>query len=283
MHKSVLLKEAIDALHIKTGGWYIDATLGAGGHTIEILKRGGKVLSIEADERMIEVAKEKVQEACPASEFSFGSDYIFENDNFRNILRVAQRHSLSQVDGILFDLGISSVHLDNDTRGFSFKDESAPLDMRLSPETQMVKASDLLNSLSEKNLAALFLEGMSFPEAKRLAQKVVNKRDLKPLNNVSDFLDIVGREKKGKIHPATRPFMALRIAVNSEIETLKDALADSISLLKDGGHLIVISFHSGEDKVVKETFKKSELIIPTEEEISQNPRARSAKMRVFEK
>lgn len=283
MHKSVLLKETSDVLHIKNSARYIDATLGAGGHTIEILKRGGRVLGIEADKKMIQVAKEKIEEACPAPKYEFGSQYILANDNFRNIASVAKENGFMGVSGILFDLGISSVHLDSDDRGFSFKDETAPLDMRLSTDIQMVKASDLLNSLSEKNLMDLFLEGMEYADARRLASKVIRSRAEKSISTVGDFLDITGREKRGKIHPATKAFMALRIAVNTEMDNLKMALPEAYSLLADGGVMAVISFHSGEDKVVKDLYRDSELVLPTEEEINENPRARSAKMRVIKK
>lgn len=281
MHKSVLLNEAVDALHIENSARYIDATLGAGGHTIEILKRGGRVLGIEADKKMIEVAKEKIEEACPAPKYEFGSQYILVNDNFRNIASVAKENGFMGVSGILFDLGISSIHLDSDDRGFSFKDEAAPLDMRLSTDIQMVKASDLVNSLSEKHLMDLFLEGMEYADARRLASRVIRNRAEKSISTVGDFLDITGREKRGKIHPATKAFMALRIAVNTEMDSLKTALPEAYSLLSIGGVMAVISFHSGEDKVVKDLYRDSELILPTEEEINENPRARSAKMRII--
>lgn len=279
MHTSVLLKEAIEALHIKTGGKYIDATLGAGGHSIEILRRGGKLLAFEADEKMLQIAKINIQKAH-GEVYVLGRDYFIVNQNFRNISAVAKDSGFREVDGILFDLGISSVHLDADSRGFSFKDPSKALDMRLSPKDQVVTAFDLLNSLPEAHLVELFLGGMDYHSAKSLASKVIDKRKHGKFKTVGDMLELTGKAK-GKIHPATKPFMALRIAVNSEIDTLKSALLDAISLLKRGGVLIVISFHSGEDRVVKQQLKKTQLVLPTKEEILRNPRSRSAKMRIY--
>lgn len=280
IHEPVLLNEALDALHIKNSTQYIDATLGAGGHTIGILKRGGNVLGIEADEKMLDIAKERIQETCPVSNRSVG-DYILVNGNFRNIASIAKDNGIFRVDGILFDLGISSVHLDSDSRGFSFKDESAPLDMRLNTSAQSVTASDLLNSLPEKALVELFSEGMGKTAAKRLSERVAKARAIKKFVTVSDFLDVAGRKKRGKIHPATKAFMALRIAVNTELATLTTALEDSKKLLVKKGKIVVISFHSGEDRIVKKVFGESELVTPSEDEIQRNPRARSAKMRVF--
>lgn len=275
MHKSVLLKETIENLHINESGKYIDATLGYGGHSLEILKLGGSVLGIEADPKMLALAQKRIKDEGYHAKFETALG------NFRDIKKIAVEKNFSEVDGILFDLGISSVHLDDDTRGFSFKNEVDHLDMRLSPETQMVRASDLLNSLSERNLVELFSEGMNFGEAKRLAHEVVRRRVDKRVETVGDMLDITGRVKRGKIHPATKAFMSLRIAVNSEIETLKTALPDAYSLLKKGGVMAVITFHSGEDRVVKNLYRDSEIIVPTEEEINENPRSRSAKLRII--
>ena len=182
MHTSVLLKESVDSLHIQNGAKYIDATLGAGGHTEEILRRGGLVLGIEADPKMLEIARKRVGEACPT---------LFLG-NFRDIASIAHEHGFEKVSGVLFDLGISSVHLDSDPRGFSFRNPNASLDMRLNTEAQGVTAADLLNSLDKTQLTILF-------ESKLIAQKVVESRKNKPFESVGDFLSLFG-QKWGKIH-----------------------------------------------------------------------------------
>lgn len=268
MHESVLLKESVDALAVVPGKKYIDATFGAGGHTKAILERGGQVLAIEADPKM--VARES------ANPFALNSKLI--QGNFRDIQTIAQKNGFEEVDGILMDLGISSLHLDDDNRGFSFKDPNAPLDMRLNIETQGVRAADLLNSLDKAQLTVLL-------ESKSLAQKVVNYRANKPFETVRDLLALFESRKRGKIHPATLAFMNLRIAVNSELENLREVLPKAYEILKKGGKLAVISFHSGEDRIVKEFFKdkNGEFLTPSREEIERNPRARSAKLRVITK
>lgn len=271
-HIPVLLNESIDALKVEPGKRYIDATFGAGGHTKEILKRGGEVLSIEFDPKMIKRFGESLEGAR-----------VVEG-NFVNIDKIAKENGFHDVDGVLFDLGISSVHLDSDERGFSFKNEDAPLDMRLSPEFQGVTAADLLNSLPKSALAQMFEFGMNRHKALDLSSKIIKEREEKKFETVGDLLDIVGRERRGKIHSGTKAFMALRIAVNSELANLSEALPKAYGLLKSGGVLAVITFHSGEDRVVKE-FKKDlqELILPSDEEISENPRSRSAKLRIIKK
>lgn len=274
MHEPVLVHEVLDYLHIQKDARYIDATLGAGGHTLEIIKRGGKVLGIETDPRMLEVARKRVGEACPTLVLG----------NFRNILSLATQNGWTNVDGILFDLGISSLHFDSDDRGFSFKDPDQPLDMRLNPNTQGVTAADLLNSLDQTQLSILF-------ESQGIAKQVANRRKIMPFAKVGDLLSLFpGRF--GKTHPATKAFMDLRIAVNSELESIELALPGAFELLGKNGKLCVISFHSGEDRLVKNFARDMELagkaqatdlILPTVEEISRNPRARSAKMRVIYK
>jgi 16S rRNA (cytosine1402-N4)-methyltransferase len=274
MHESVLLKESIDSLHIQKGGKYIDATLGGGGHTLEIVKRDGRVLGIEADPKMLAVAKRRTS----------GSRPVLVLGNFRDIASIAKANGFEKVLGVLFDLGISSVHLDSDDRGFSFRNEDVPLDMRLDQSRQGVTASDLLNSLNTGQLTLLF-------ESKRIAEAIVAERRLKPFEKVSDFLGLFG-PKTGKIHPATKAFMMLRIAVNSEYENLEVALSGAFDLLLSSGKLVVISFHSGEDRIVKRLFREfgesgrarvEKLILPTLAEVKANPRSRSAKMRVLTK
>jgi 16S rRNA (cytosine1402-N4)-methyltransferase len=278
----------------------IDATLGGGGHAEEIIKRGGFVLGIDADERMIEVARENLELACPAG--NPDNHFRLVNDNFRNLDIIASEAGIGNVDGILFDLGISSYHLDSDQRGFSFQNPSAKLDMRLSPSSQAVTASMLLNSLSKKNLIELLSQVMPVKASTKLADGVIRKRKYIPIEKVEDFLSVV-RESKierkrskllGSIKEGTLPFLALRMAVNSELENLSEALKKAYGLLKGSGRLVVISFHSGEDRIVKSFFKEMQErkkgviltkkpLTPGFDEINTNPRSRSAKLRVFEK
>jgi 16S rRNA (cytosine1402-N4)-methyltransferase len=285
MHKSVLLTEAVDALHIKKHAKYIDATLGAGGHALEIINRGGEVLGIDADPKMLEVARLRLK-ATPRQ-----ARFTLTKGNFRDIASIAKENSFTPVSGIIFDLGVASPHFDEDSRGFSFKDSDSPLDMRLS-DTLGVTAADLLNSLPERNLRELFMTSMDYGKANSLAKKVAKYREEKRFEKVSDLLAITGEKKFGKIHPATTAFQALRIAVNSEYENLEEALRGAFELIEAGGRIAVISFHSGEDKIVKRYFKTQkeegkatleDLVIPTEKEISENTRARSAKLRVLQK
>ncbi len=275
MHEPVLVSEVIDYLHIQNNAQYIDATLGAAGHSLEILKRGGMVLGIEADPAMLKFSKKRVGEACPTLVLG----------NFRDIAKIARGSGFTNVSGILFDLGISSIHFDTDARGFSFKDPSSPLDMRLNPEVQAVTAADLLNSLDQTQLTNLF-------ESSRLARDVVNARKFKKFALVGDLLSLFEGKTRGKIHPATKAFMDLRIAVNSELDNIAEALPDAFDLLAKGGKLCVISFHSGEDRIVKENFRRlvdqgiaeaTDLILPSQSEVERNPRSRSAKMRVLTK
>lgn len=281
MHESVLLKESIEALHIQKGERYIDATLGAGGHAVEILSRGGVVLGIEADPGILSLAEEQVRNACPPHKMIFAG-FKSVLGNFKDIASLARAAGFERVSGVLFDLGISSIHLDTDKRGFSFKDPSAPLDMRLNPEVQGVRASDLLNSLDKTQLSELF-------ESVEMARKVISCRAVKPFEKVGDFLSVFPKRRSGKTHPATKAFMMLRIAVNSEYENLQSGLPQAFGLLEKGGGLCVISFHSGEDRLVKNYFrsieetgeaKLAELVLPTDEEVYKNPRARSARLRV---
>ncbi len=285
MHEPVLLKEAIYYLHVNKNKKYIDATLGTGGHTLEIVKNGGRVLGIEADPKMLILAKKRLRKTN--TKFVLG--------NFRDISAIAVKKGFNKVDGILFDFGISSIHLDQGERGFSFKDPANPIDMRLNPIVQGLTAADLLNTLRRDQLARLFSEVVNPQKAAKLAKKITEKRKFKPFQTVGDFLEITGGKIPGKkIHPATKPMMALRIAVNSELETIKEALPKAFSLLNKNGRLVAISFHSGEDVLVKSFFRSvsknglgniltKKPITPSIDELSSNPRARSARLRTIEK
>lgn len=285
MHDSVLLEESIAALHVQKGGKYIDATLGAAGHTVEILKLGGDVLGIDQDADMIEVARERIKKACPPAKSNFDGSYILALANFRRIDEIAKLYDFLPSDGIIMDLGISSLHLDVFERGFSFKRTQEPLDMRLD-KSLGVKASDLLNALDEKSLMDLFQISMDYFEAKSLTKKIATFRKNSKFVTVGDFVKLFS-QKFGSVHPATKAMMALRISVNSELETLEETLPKAFSLLKEGANLAVISFHSGEDRVVKNFMKDHHVskdpIIPTEEEIERNPRSRSAKLRIIKR
>lgn len=287
MHEPVLLNETIQALHIKSGKKYIDATLGYGGHTKQMLARGALVLGIDADRKMIELAEENIG-------VELASSLTTVQGNFRDIARLAKSNGFDMVSGVLFDLGVSSVHFDNDSRGFSFKNKQDALDMRLDQTAQAVTAADLLNSLPKPQLISMFRSSMNHTDAVRLANKVDEERQIKQFSIVEDLVKITGLQKKGKIDPSTRPFQALRIAVNTELDNLSTALVDAFELLGNKGRLVVISFHSGEDSIVKKLFvnmqKQLKGVILTknptvsgEDEIHKNPRARSAKMRIIEK
>jgi len=281
-HKPVLLKETIEALHIESQAQYIDATLGSGGHSVEIIKRGGQLFAIEDDKTMLEIARKKLSTACPIPTKS--GFYKLIHDNFKNIASIAKKYDIHPM-GILFDLGISTIHYSEIKRGFTFGDESQPLDMRLNPDREEVKASDLLNVLRQDQLKDLFLLGMSESEARFLAKRIVKGREIKKFETVKDLLEIIPpRQTSDKIHPATRAFMALRMAVNNELDNLEIALPDAFEILEPGGVLVVITFHSGEEKVVRNVLgKEDQEVRPSPEEIRDNPASRSAKMKIFVK
>jgi len=288
-HKPVLLKEAIDNLKIKKGGKYIDATLGDGGHTVEILKKGGKVLGIEINKEALERAQERINKE------NLGSEFNGVLGNFKNIEDIAGENGFSEVNGIIYDLGYSSYELEEGGLGLSFqKDE--PLDMRLDKNLG-VTAGDLVNSLSEKELSSLIFKYSDERMAKRFAKEIVKARGLKKIQTTAQLAEIIESAsspgyERGRIHPATRTFQALRIVVNDEIANLEKSLPRAAHLLLPGSVIVLITFHSLEDKVakefgqsarssVKEVFEKP--ISASFEELDENPRSRSAKLRVFEK
>jgi 16S rRNA (cytosine1402-N4)-methyltransferase len=288
-HLSVLLQETIEALEIEPGKKYIDGTIGGGGHTAEILKRGGIVLGIDQDDQALDFVKAHCEE-----QMANGS-LILAKGNFKDIDVIAKEHNFDQVDGILLDIGISSHHVDEAERGFSFQKEG-PLDMRMDRD-QQVKAGDLINILTKGELYDLFTKLGEERFAHSIAGRIVSARQIKRIETTTELAEIVRRSvpysKKG-FNPATRVFQALRIAVNDELNVLTESLPKSVQLLSSSGRLAVISFHSLEDRIVKRTFlalaeeglgkiitKKP--IIPTEEENAINGRARSSKLRVFEK
>jgi 16S rRNA (cytosine1402-N4)-methyltransferase len=278
-HESVMTREAIENLHVKSQAKYIDATLGTGGHTLGIAKQGGEVLGIEADPEMLAIAKKRLEKE------KIGNCKLVAG-NFVDMDKIAREFGYEKVSGILFDLGVSNLHLKDISRGFSFENPDAFLDMRLNREMQGVKATDLLNVLRRDQLVDLFMVTLDPGPSRWLSSRVVNFRQDKPISTVSDFLEICKGLKTGKktLNEATLPFLALRIAVNSELDNLKNALPKAYDLLTEGGRLVVITFHSGEDEIVKEFFgKRGEYITPSLTEIENNQRSRSAKMRVLQK
>ncbi|MBI3396914.1 16S rRNA (cytosine(1402)-N(4))-methyltransferase RsmH [Candidatus Woesebacteria bacterium] len=284
--------EVLEALHIDNQAKYIDATLGSGGHSLEIIKKGGIVLGIDEDPEILKIALNRMEEACPVLNLRIEDRFKGVLGNFKDIDRIAQSNGFSRVSGILFDLGVNNLQLTSGQRGFSFSNSDAPLDMRINQSIQAVKAADLLNVLSEKHLIKLFAVTLSLNYARRLAKKVVERRQIKPFETVGDLILIADPvSNKRHLHPATLPLLALRIAVNSELDNLEEAIKKGFDLLKPGGKLVVISFHSKEDEIVKTFFKGKEKegnevlykepLTPSDNEIMDNPRSRSARLRVL--
>jgi 16S rRNA (cytosine1402-N4)-methyltransferase len=304
-HIPVLFRETIDALRPTEGGRYIDCTLGAGGHAEAILDASGarsQLLGMDADPEALAVARERLAR--------FGDRVTLVNSNFRHLADVAAEVGFVPADGVLMDLGMSSMQLDRWTRGFSFQRE-APLDMRFDPR-QQVTAADIVNGATEAELKKMLYEYGEESHGGAIARAIVRRRATKPIETTTDLAGVVGGvlgyHRDGK-HPATKTFQALRIAVNEELDSLRDALPQALQLLAEGGRLAVISFHSLEDRIVKEFMRREEsqcicppglpvcvcgkkatirlvqrrAIMPSEEEMATNPRARSARLRVAEK
>lgn len=290
-HTSVLLQEVLENLSIKKGKHYIDATLGGGGHTFAIAQAGGNVLGIDQDKDALAY----VQKRLDADETSLQNHIKLVQGNFSALLEIAKGNGYIHVAGILFDLGVSSHQLDEGERGFSFLKE-APLDMRMDQRLS-VTAKDLVNGLHKGELTELFQKYGEEPFAKRIAEKIVETRKTQPIAITTQLAQLVREcypNGKTKVHPATKIFQALRIAVNDELFSITTALPQALELLESKGRIAVITFHSLEDRIVKQTFvdfaakglgkiitKKP--IEPNEEEIIANPRSRSSKLRIFEK
>lgn len=288
-HKPVLLNEVLENLKVEKSKKYVDATLGDGGHTLEILKRGGQVLSLEINEEALIRAENRVKGAGLEANFKGALG------NFKNIQALAEQHGFEHVNGVLFDLGYSSFELDDGGMGLSFlKDE--PLDMRLD-KSLGVTAADLVNMLPEDQLARIIFGYSDERFAKKFAGAIVRSRSLKKIQTTRELADLLKSEaspgyEHGRIHPATRTFQALRIAVNDEVANLETALPRAARLLLPGGRMLVISFHSLEDTTTKQFGRSArpsvfeitkKPITPSEEEIATNSRSRSAKLRVFER
>jgi 16S rRNA (cytosine1402-N4)-methyltransferase len=285
-HIPVMVNEAIEGFQPQPGGCFVDCTVGLGGHAEAILGRilpSGRLLGIDADPEAIRVARVKLSDYSEA--------VTLVNDNFVNLEAICLEYNFYPVDGIFLDLGASSMQLDTAHRGFSFQRE-APLDMRFDPRQELT-ASDIINNLPEQELARIIKEYGEERHPRRIAKHIVRSRPITSTIRLAQVVEQVLGSKHGRIHPATRTFMALRIAVNRELENLKLALEQTINLLRFHGRLVVISYHSLEDRIVKE-FMRNEagnctlkpisrrVIRPTSLEIESNPRSRSAKMRIAE-
>ncbi len=291
-HTPVLLEEVVENLKIEKGKKYIDATLGGGGHTFEILRHGGKILGIDVDQEAIEYVEEKLK--TQNSKLKTGK-LTLARGNFADIDTIAQKHGFEQVSGVLLDIGVSSHQIDTPSRGFSFQADG-PLDMRMDIRLG-VKAADLVNALTKGELYELFSKLGEGRYARVISESIVSARAVKPIATTVELVVIIEKAIPGRfteIHKATKAFQALRIAVNDELHSLEDALPKAVSLLESKGRLLVITFHSLEDRIVKNSCKDFEKegkgkivtkkpIIPRDEEIEKNKRSRSAKLRVFEK
>jgi len=290
MHKPVLLKEILEYLDPKPGENFIDCTFGFGGHSKEILERikpNGKVLGIDQDERIINLAKKSIKD----------ERLILVKGNFKELEKIVKENKFYQIKGILIDLGLSSWHFDKSNRGFSFKGEEL-LDMRLNSETELT-AEKIINKWPENELIKIFKEYGEERYSKSIAKSICRNRMVKRIERTNQLRDIIERSvpnkyKHSKIHFATKIFQAIRIAVNDELNNLIQTLPQALSVLESKGKLAVISFHSLEDRIVKHFFKdefrKENLeiltkkpIIPSEDEIISNLRSRSAKLRIIKK
>jgi 16S rRNA (cytosine1402-N4)-methyltransferase len=302
VHVPVLLDEVIAGIQARRGGYFVDCTVGLGGHAAAILEEispSGRLLGIDADPEAIKISQDKLSD--------YGEAVTLVNDNFVNLEAICERYHFHPVDGILFDLGVSSLQLDTAERGFSFHLD-APLNMRFDPG-QGLTASDIVNSFSEQELAKLIEKYGEERHSRRIARHIVQNRPIATTVELARLVEQALGGKRAKIHPATRTFMALRIAVNKELQNLELALKQTIDLLRPGGRLTVISYHSLEDRIVKQFMRDAassclcppgtvichcghtptlklisrKVIKPTSLEIESNPRSRSAKLRIAER
>ena len=307
MHKSVLLEETVDSLNVTPGGIYADGTLGGGGHSEEILKRlgpQGKLIGIDRDEEAIGAATKRLE--------IYGDKFTAVHSNYGEMPEVLKQLGIRKVNGIVLDLGVSSYQLDNAERGFSYMSD-APLDMRMD-RTQSMTAYDIVNGYSEYDLTRIIREYGEDKCARSIAGNIVKAREKKPVSTTGELVEIIRHSIPMKLqktggHPAKRTFQALRIELNQELTVLKEAIDALIDVLEENGRLSIITFHSLEDRIVKEAFRRNEKpctcppgfpvcvcgkkskglvvtrkpIVPSEEEMMTNSRSKSAKLRVFER
>lgn len=307
-HKSVLLEETIENLNIKPDGIYVDGTLGGAGHAYKVAKRlteGGRLIGIDQDADAIAAASQKLE--------PLKNRVTIVRNNYCNMKEELQKLGISGVDGILLDLGVSSFQLDTPERGFTYREEDAPLDMRMDQRNSRT-AKDIVNQYSEKELYRIIRDFGEDRFAKNIAKHIVAARQEKEIETTGELTEIIRASIPKKVqaaggHPAKRTFQAIRIELNRELEVLQDTLDEMIELLNEDGRICIITFHSLEDRIVKTIFKKNENpctcpsdfpvcvcgkkskgkvisrkpILPKEEELEENSRAKSAKLRVFEK
>ncbi|RBP61803.1 16S rRNA (cytosine1402-N4)-methyltransferase [Alkalibaculum bacchi] len=306
-HTSVLLEECIQGLEIKKNGIYVDCTLGGAGHSKEIGKKlgpNGTLIGIDQDDYALKKAKLRLENlSCKKN---------LVRDNFQNIKEVLKTLSIEKVDGILMDLGVSSFQLDDGDRGFSYN-QDAPLDMRMDKRSPF-SAYELVNEYDERELFRIIKSYGEEKFASRIAREIIKSRELSPIETTGQLVDIIKKSIPAKArregpHPAKRTFQAIRIEVNRELEILRDAIKDSVSVLNPNGRICIITFHSLEDRIVKQTYKEltnpctcppdfpqcicgnepiveiitRKPIYPSEEELINNPRSRSAKLRIAKK
>lgn len=286
-HTPVLLQEVMQWLQIKPDGIYVDATLGAGGHSAAIAQRlqSGRLISLDQDERALELARENLK--------PWNHLVTLVKSPFSRIAEVVRELGIPKVDGVLADLGVSSMQLDQSARGFSFR-EAGPLDMRMNAEAELT-AHEIVNHWSEKEIADLLYREADEHDSRRIAKAIVRAR---PLRDTAHLATIVAGARKQwgrqRLHPATKTFLALRIAVNREMEELGQFLSRTPATISSGGRWVVLSYHSREDRIVKHAFQEAErqgtlrvltrhVVQPGEAEQANNPRSRSAKLRCAEK
>lgn len=285
-HTPVLLEEVIRFLVPHPGGSFIDATLGGGGHSRAILDRitpGGRLLAIDQDEGVLAARKE---DFGPLS-----SPVLFVHSNFKEVAALAERYGFLECDGILADIGISSMMVDDASRGFSFMREG-PLDMRMDRNNPLT-AAEVVNTYSEKDIADILYKFGEERRSRPIARSIVRSRPLRTTTDLTRAIArIAGSPRRGQIHPATRTFQALRIYVNDELNSLEKFLDSSMSVVRSGGRIVVISFHSLEDRIVKQKFRApsvsgqvltKKVVVAGQEEVDANPRSRSAKLRAWER
>lgn len=306
-HRPVLLRETIELLGASRGGLFVDGTLGLGGHSEAILEasRDARVIGIDRDREALELARRRLAQ--------YGSRFRGVHANFREIARVVEEAGEPQVQGVLVDLGVSSLQFDTGERGFSFR-QDAPLDMRMDASGEEETAAELLANLPEEEIARIIFEYGEERRSRRISRWIVERRERgEPIETTKALAELVARavgyRKTDKVHPATRTFQALRIAVNHELEGLGEFVEEAIDLLQPDGRFVAISFHSLEDRIMKQTLRRlagqcecsprapvcscgarraveiltRRPLVPGEEEVSENPRARSAKLRACRK
>lgn len=308
VHKSVLLEETVGNLNVKPDGIYVDGTLGGGGHAHYVcsqLSDKGRFFGIDQDDAAIQAAGERLAE--------FGDKVTIIRSNYCNMINVLKEKGITGVDGIVLDLGVSSYQLDTAERGFTYRDENAPLDMRMD-QRQTQTASDIVNGYSENDLYRIIRDYGEDKFAKNIAKHIVMAREQSPITTTGELTEVIKRAIPMKVratggHPSKKTFQAIRIELNHELDVLRDSLDGMIDFLNDGGRISIITFHSLEDRIVKTIFKKNEdpctcprnfpvcvcgnvskgkvitrkPILPSEAELEENSRSKSAKLRVFER